>query len=50
MNEPCRAHRHAVYFAPALGSAGWEAGSRWLGRCAATGEARPQPAIDGVPA
>jgi hypothetical protein len=30
------AHRYAVYFAPRPGSAWWDAGSQWLGRCAAT--------------
>jgi len=43
-----RAHRFAVYFAPATDSAWWDAGSRWLGRCAATNEALPQPAIEGI--
>jgi len=41
-------HRYAVYFAPATGSAWWEAGSRWLGRCAATHDALAQPSIDGI--
>ncbi|MCW5258101.1 DUF1045 domain-containing protein [Verminephrobacter aporrectodeae subsp. tuberculatae] len=44
------AHRYAVYFAPRPGSPGWLAGSRWLGRCAATRQAMPQPEIDGVAA
>ena len=43
------AHRYAAYFAPAIGSAWWEAGSHWLGRCAARGQPLPQPAIDGMP-
>ena len=42
------AHRFAVYFAPATDSAWWTAGSRWLGRCAATNEALAQPTIDGI--
>lgn len=42
------AHRFAVYFAPATDSAWWAAGSRWLGRCAATNEALTQPTIDGI--
>lgn len=42
------AHRYAAYFAPAIGSAWWEAGSHWLGRCAARGQPLPQPAIDGM--
>lgn len=41
-------HRFAVYFAPATDSAWWDAGSRWLGRCAATNDALPQPPIDGI--
>lgn len=41
--------RHALYFAPAPGSAWWQAGSQWLGRCAATGQALAQPAMPGVP-
>jgi putative phosphonate metabolism protein len=46
--ERTPAHRYAVYFAPAPGSAWWEAGSRWLGRCAASQAALVQPAIRGV--
>lgn len=42
------AHRWAVYFAPAPNSAWGEAGSRWLGRCAADGQPRPQPEVAGV--
>ncbi len=40
-----QAHRFAVYFTPPPGSAWWEAGSRWLGRCAATNTALAQPPI-----
>jgi hypothetical protein len=37
MKPDCtHAHRYAVYFAPRPGSAWWDAGSHWLGRCAAT--------------
>ncbi|KLN56040.1 DUF1045 domain-containing protein [Variovorax paradoxus] len=43
------AHRYAAYFAPATGSPWWEAGSHWLGRCAARGQLLPQPAIEGMP-
>lgn len=43
------AHRYAAYYAPAIGSAWWDFGSHWLGRCAATGEPRPQPSVRGVP-
>jgi len=44
-----KAHRYAAYYAPAIDSAWWKAGSNWLGRCAASGEARPQPVFDGLP-
>ena len=47
--EPGRAHRYAAYFAPPVESDWWEAGSRWLGRCAASGRTWPQSDIDGVP-
>jgi len=40
--------RYAVYFAPDESSAWWRFGARWLGRDAATGEAREQPAIEGI--
>lgn len=40
-----RAHRFAVYFAPPPESAWWAAGSRWLGRCAATNAALAPPPI-----
>lgn len=33
-------HRYALYYAPAPGSALWEAGCRWLGRDAQAGRAR----------
>lgn len=45
-----RHHRYAAYFAPPVESAWWEAGSRWLGRCAATGRTWPLPTVEGVPA
>lgn len=54
MNEPLPpiasldAHRYAVYFAPDLDSARWQAGSSWLGRCAAHGQPLPQPALAGI--
>ncbi len=44
------AHRHAIYFAPRVDSPWLQAGSEWLGRCAAHGRALPQPPIAGVPA
>jgi hypothetical protein len=43
-------HRVAVYAAPAPGSAWWERGSQWLGRCAFRQCSLPQPAIDGMAA
>lgn len=45
-----RPYRAAIYFAPPPGSAAWQAGSRWLGRDAATNAPLPQPRIDGVEA
>ncbi len=48
MNEPARAHRYAVYFAPRPGSPQWAAGSQWLGRCAQSGESLRQPEVEGV--
>ncbi|MDD2545186.1 MAG: DUF1045 domain-containing protein [Burkholderiaceae bacterium] len=43
-SEPS-AHRYAIYFAPPPDSPLGRAGAHWLGRCAATGQARPQPAL-----
>jgi putative phosphonate metabolism protein len=40
--------RHALYFAPAEGSAWWRFGTSWLGRDPATGAAAPQLAVPGV--
>jgi putative phosphonate metabolism protein len=40
--------RHALYFAPAEGSAWWRFGACWLGRDPATGAAVPQPVVPGV--
>lgn len=40
--------RYAVYEAPEVGSLWWEAGSRWLGRCAATGQEYPPQKVDGL--
>ncbi len=40
--------RYAVYFAPHPDREWWQFGSHWLGRCAATGRALPQPDIDGL--
>lgn len=44
-----RAHRFAVYFTPPPGSAWWDAGSHWLGRCAATNAALAQPIANIAP-
>jgi putative phosphonate metabolism protein len=43
-----RPYRAAIYFAPPPSSAAWRAGSRWLGRDAATNAPLPQARIDGV--
>lgn len=43
-------YRCAVYFVPALHSDWWQAGSHWLGRCAATGQLLTQPALEGLAA
>lgn len=43
-----RAPRYALYVAPEPGSALSEFGADWLGRDCATGETRPQPAVDGL--
>lgn len=40
--------RYALYFAPDPDDAWWQFGSRWLGRCAATGRELPRPEIEGV--
>lgn len=45
---PVVSPRYALYFAPHPTSAWWQAGSAWLGRCAATGLAMPQPGVPGV--
>lgn len=42
------AYRYAIYFAPRPGSAFWEAGSQWLGRCAASQMIAMQPSVPGV--
>lgn len=43
-------HRVAIYFCPAVGSAAWNAGSRWLGHCAAKNCQMPQPVVEGMDA
>ncbi len=47
MNSVPQAHRHAAYFAPSPGSAPWNLGSQWLGRCAQTDRLLPQPSLRG---
>jgi putative phosphonate metabolism protein len=47
-NDAFVPYRVAVYYAPPPDSAWWRAGSEWLGRCALTGQALPQPAIEGI--
>ena len=42
--------RYAIYFAPVVGSELARFGDRWLGRDAATNQALPQPALDGLDA
>ena len=41
-------YRYAVYFAPPPQSAWWQAGSQWLGRCAAGNAVLAMPAIMGI--
>ena len=41
-------YRYAVYFAPPPQSAWWQAGSQWLGRCAAGSAVLAMPAINGI--
>jgi hypothetical protein len=41
-------YRCAVYFVPDIQSAWWQAGSSWLGRCAATGQPMVQPSLAGI--
>ena len=45
--SPPAAPRHAVYAAPAPDSPWWQAGSQWLGRCAATGSTLEPPEVPG---
>ena len=40
-------YRFAVYFAPPPDSPWWQAGSQWLGRCAAGQPLKPMPAVKG---
>lgn len=43
------AYRYAIYYAPRPDSPEWQAGSRWLGRCAARQQALTPPEIPGLP-
>lgn len=49
MNADTPAYRYAVYYAPRPDSAWWQAGSQWLGRCAARHTLLAQPEIAHVP-
>ncbi len=49
-HESRQPHRVAVYFAPGSESLWWQAGSQWLGRCAATGAQFQPPVVAGVSA
>lgn len=40
--------RYAVYYAPQTTDPWWHAGSQWLGRCAATGQANAQAPVPGI--
>lgn len=42
------APRYALYYAPPVGSAAWQAGSAWLGRCAAQQPLPLLPSLDGI--
>jgi len=44
------AYRYAIYYAPRPDSAEWQAGSRWLGRCAVRQQTLTPPDIPGLPA
>lgn len=41
-------YRCAVYFVPDIHGQWWQAGSDWLGRCAATGKSMSQPFLTGI--
>ncbi len=47
-NAPLTPYRYAIYFAPPPDSPWWQAGSQWLGRCAAGSALKPMPAINGI--
>lgn len=48
--EPVRAYRYALYFAPEADSPWWQAGSRWLGRCAVRQQIFEPPEVAGLKA
>ena len=45
---PYPPYRYAVYFAPPPDSVWWQAGSQWLGRCAAGHALKAMPSINGI--
>ncbi len=47
---PSRDYRYALYFAPQVGSPWWQAGSGWLGRCAAGLSISAPPTVPGLSA
>ncbi len=47
-NENIKPYRVAIYYAPPPESIWWHSGSEWLGRCALSGQLKPQPRIDGI--
>lgn len=50
MHPESQPYRVAIYYAPDIASADWHMGSKWLGRCEAIGEHRPQTVIGGIAA
>jgi hypothetical protein len=50
LEQAVNPYRCAVYFVPEVHGDWWQAGSQWLGRCAASGVTYPPPVIDGVDA
>jgi putative phosphonate metabolism protein len=48
INKTIQPYRVAVYYAPDTESEWWRAGSRWLGRCAASGASIKQPALRSI--
>jgi hypothetical protein len=50
LEQAVNPYRCAVYFVPEVHGDWWQAGSRWLSRCAASGATYPPPVIAGVEA